>query len=431
MKLMLILPNPYPGFVATRSLGKRPNSPPLNLPYLAALTPPDIEIEIVDETVGTIDFDARVDMVGISVLTMAATRAYEISREFRKRGICVVLGGIHPTVLPEEANRHADAIVVGEAEDVWHQLLTDFREGRLKRIYQSQARPTLKNLPKPRWELVKRSNYLTTNVVQVSRGCPYNCAFCSIGHTFGRTPRYRPVPDVIGEVQTVKGKLLGFVDADIVGHPSYAQQLFQALEPCKKYWACDAGISITKNERLLKSAARSGCKILYIGFESLSREGLREGGKHQNLGFDYRDSVAQLHKHGIMVGAGFIFGFDSDDRSVFERTLEFAIDTRVDMADFHILCPYPGTQVYAQLQRENRIFERDWSKYSKYNVVFYPKLMTPDDLLEGCHWAWKQFYSSNSVLRRFLSHHLFKSWIDPFGFLAINLTLNREASHYG
>ncbi len=430
MKVLLILPHPYPEFRATQSLGKRPKTPPLNLPYLAALTPPDVEVEIVDESVEEIDFEKNVDMVGITVLTMAATRAYEIARLFRQRGICVVLGGIHPTVLPEETSQHADAIVVGEAEDIWQQLLADFRTGHLKEIYRRDERPSLENLPKPRWDLLNAKAYMTTNVVQASRGCPYSCNFCSIWRTFGRKLRYRPIPEVIAEIETFKGRLVGFAEADIIANSKYAAELFDALAPLKKWWISDAGIRITKDDRLLEKAARSGCKVLYIGFESISPEGLEQGGKRQNLKFEYKESVERLHQHGIMVGAGFIFGFDTDDKSVFEHTVEFAIDSKIDMADFHVLCPYPGTAIHEQLKRENRIFETDWAKYSKYNVVFQPKQMAPEELLEGCYWAWKQFYSASSIAHRFLSSHVFQSWINPFGHLGINLTLNREAAGY-
>jgi len=430
VKLLLILPNPYPGFKATRSLGKRSNLPPLNLPYIAALTPPDIEVKIVDENVDEIDFEEEVDMVGISVLTTAATRAYEIAREFRERGICVVLGGIHPTLLPEETSPHVDTIVIGEAENVWEQLLADFRKGKLRKTYRGKNYPQLDNLPKPRWELLKKNAYITTNVIQVSRGCPYHCNFCSIWRTFGRNPRYRPITDVIQEIETFKGKLVGFADADIIANPKYAKELFEALEPLNKLWVADAGLKIAKNNDLLKIAAKSGCKIVYIGFESILQDSLEQCGKFQNLKIQYRVSIDRLHQNGIMVGAGFIFGFDTDDKSVFERTVEFAIDCKVDMADFHVLCPYPGTGIYDQLKSEGRIFETDWSKYSKYNVVFQPKKMSPDALLEGCYWAWKQFYYPKSILHRFLSAHVFKSWINIFGHLAMNLTLNREAAHY-
>lgn len=430
MKLLLVLPRPYAGYRSTRSVGKRPLTPPLNLPYLAALTPEDIEVEIVDECVEAIDFEKSVDLVGISVLTMAAPRAYEIARVFRERGVRVVLGGIHPTLLPEEAGRHADAIVVGEAEGVWQQLLMDFRKGRMRRVYRRSDRPVLENLPTPRWDLVKKSAYVTTNVVQSSRGCPYRCNFCSIWRTFGKTYRHRPISDVIGEIRSFRGKLVGFADADVAGNPAYAEALFRALEPCGKYWVSDAGIRIAKHDRLLELAAKSGCKVLYIGFESLSRDGLKDAGKTQNLAMSYRDLIDRMHQHGIMVGAGFIFGLDTDGKDVFERTVAFAIDSRVDMADFHVVCPYPDTEIFARFQSEGRILETDWSKYSKYNVVYRPKRMSPEELQEGCYWAWKQFYATHSILRRMLSPHVFVPWTNALPYLLVNATLNREASQY-
>lgn len=431
MKVLLVQPHPRPDFRQTRSVGRRPLTPPLNLPYIAALTPPDIEVAIVDEAVAEVDLDAGADLVGISALTMAAPRAYELAEAFRRRGTSVVLGGVHATVLPDEAQQHVDAVVVGEAEDVWPQLLTDFQSGALAPRYERCKPHDLRNLPVPRWDLVRPASYFTANVVQSTRGCPYRCQFCSIWRTAGGKHRCRPVEEVIREAAALDGRLLGFADADIASRPSYARKLFEALAPLGKRWVSDAGIGIARHPDLLQWAARSGCRILYIGFESLSQQGLKSAGKVQNLAVACREAIDRIHDAGILVGAGFIFGLDDDGPDVFERTVDFAISSKVDMADFHVLCPYPGTAVYDQLLSEGRILHRDWSRYSKYNVVYRPRQLSPEQLQAGCAWSWQEFYSAGSILRRLPARHLLKSWLNPVAFSLLNATLNREAARHG
>ena len=432
MDLLLVMPAVKRGHGAMKHEVGKLSSAPLSLPYVAGLAPPDINVSIVDENVEEIDFHRQVDLVGISVLTMVAPRAYEISAAYRKRGIPVVMGGIHPTVLPDEASRHADAIVVGEAEGVWPKLLRDFQEGKMGKVYQASSPCSLNALPRPRWDLMNRGAYLTTNVVQATRGCPNNCSFCTVPRFFGRKYRFRPVEDVIKEIGTLDGKLLGFVDADITGNPSYAKELFRALIPYKRIWAGDAGIRVANDDELLRLAAKSGCKALFVGFESLSPESLQEAGKHQNVVEHYKTAIKKIHQHGISVLAGFMFGFDADDESVFERTVEFAIESKILYADFNILCPYPGTAVYHRLLAEDRITETDWSKYfAMYNVVFRPKQMSAETLQEGCMWAWREFYSSKSIAQRFLSRQNFTSWVNPLAHNVLNVATHRGISRFG
>lgn len=431
VELLLVNPAVNRGHGAMKHEVGKLSSAPMALPYLASLVPPDIRVSIVDENVDEIDFDKQVDLVGISVLTMTAPRAYEISALYRKRGTPVVLGGIHPTVVPEEASRHADAIVVGEAEGVWQQLLTDFQKGRMKTEYRRSGPCSLKGLSHPRWDLMNKGAYLTTNVVQATRGCPYNCSFCSVSSVFGRKYRCRPVDDVIKEIAAMDGKLLGFLDADITGSPPYAKELFKALIPYRKIWAGDAGMRVANDDELLSLAAKSGCKGLFVGFESLSSKSLQEAGKFQNTVDYYKDTIKKITDHGISVLGGFVFGFDADDESVFERTVEFAIESKLLYADFNILCPYPGTTVHARLTEEGRIIETDWSKYfGMYNVVFRPKGMSVEALQEGCLWAWKKFYSAKSIFTRFLSRQNFTSWVNPLAHIVLNTATRRGISRF-
>jgi radical SAM superfamily enzyme YgiQ (UPF0313 family) len=431
VELLLVNPALKRGHGAMKHEVGKLSSAPLALPYLASLVPPDIRVSIVDENVDEIDFDKPVDLVGVSVLTMTAPRAYEISAVYRERGTPVVLGGVHPTVLPEEVSKHADAIVVGEAEEVWQQLLADFQMGRMAPLYRRNGPCSLQALPRPRWDLMNKGAYLTTNVVQATRGCPYNCRFCSVSSVFGREYRCRPVDDVIKEIAALDGKLLGFVDADITGSPPYAKELFRKLAPFRKIWAGDAGMRVANDDELLSLAAESGCKGLFVGFESLAPESLREAGKAQNTVSYYKDVINKITDHGISVLAGFVFGFDTDDESVFERTVEFAVESKLLYADFNILCPYPGTAVYHKLHDEGRIIETDWSKYfGMYNVVFRPKRMSVEALREGCLWAWKEFYSAKSIFTRFLSRQNFTSWVNPLAHIVLNTATHRGISRF-
>jgi radical SAM superfamily enzyme YgiQ (UPF0313 family) len=429
--LLLIMPAPRRGHGAMKHEIGRLSAAPMSLPYVAGLVPPDINVSIVDENVDEIDFEKEVDLVGISVLTVAAPRAYQISEKYRKQGTPVVMGGIHPTVLPEEASRHADAIVVGEAEGVWQQLLKDFQAGKLKKIYKRSSFCSMNAMPRPRWDLMNKSAYLTTSVVQATRGCPYDCSFCSVSSVFGSKYRCRPVQEVVDEIATLNGKLLGFVDADITGNPPYAKELFRTLAPLRKIWAGDAGMRVANDDELLRLAARSGCKGLFVGFESLSPESLQEAGKLQNTVENYRDTIKKIKDHGISVLAGFVFGFDTDDESVFERTVEFAIESKILYADFNILCPYPGTRFYRRMVEEDRLIETDWSKfYGMYNVAFRPKQMSVEALREGCLWAWKEFYSSQSILKRLMSRENFTSVVNPVGHLILNIATHRGISRF-
>jgi len=367
---------------------------------VAALTPPEVEVSLVDENVSAIDFQKETDLVGITATTVTAQRAYEIADAFRARGVKVVLGGVHPSFLPEEASQHADAVVIGEAEGVWPSLIEDFKAHKLKRMYRHNEHISLINLPKPRRDLFPKSAYLTEYTLSTTRGCPYSCSFCTVTAFFGHTYRCRPVEEVLEEIETFKAKkFVVFIDDNIVGNPKFAKELFHALIPYKIKWISQASITIARDEELLKLAADSGCICLLVGFESLSPANLASVGKRINVVDEYGQAIRKIHSYGIALHGFFIFGFDGDDEAVFERTVAFAQKMRLESAQFDILTPYPGTALYESMDKAGRIITKDWSQYG-YNPVFEPKSMSREVLQKGRDWAWREFYSLPSIWNR-------------------------------
>lgn len=381
--------------------------PPLNLPIVASLTPQDYEVVLVDENIEDTDFEQDVDLVGITAMTAQAPRAYRIADTWRKRGVRVVMGGIHPTAVPEEAAQHSDAVVIGEVENIWAQVIKDAETNGLKKFYRSVERPCLKELPYPRLDLLRSDRYIVCNVIQVFRGCPFNCRFCSVTNFFGNTYRYKPVDDVVREVQlrvgdTRKSRFFGFVDDNIGGLPSYAKELFTRLIPFHIIWGGQASLTIARDRELMRIFERSGCKALFIGLESASQAALHESNKNFLKVSQFKEAIKIIHDHGIGVEGAFIFGFDDDDHGVFERTVEFADRIGVDAAQFGILTPFPGTAVWEKMVQEHRIISDDWARYTIGHVVFDPKKMSPERLQEGADWAWREFYSLRKIGKRFI-----------------------------
>jgi radical SAM superfamily enzyme YgiQ (UPF0313 family) len=398
----------------------------LTLPHLAALTPEDIDVKLIDEAVDPIDFDDPTDLVGITVNTYLAPRSYEISAEFRKRGVPVVLGGVHPSLFTEEAMQHADTVVIGEAEDTWEQLLRDFQKGQMQPIYRTIQRHSLAGLPIPRRDLLKRNAYLTTNTIQTTRGCPFKCDFCSVTDFFGKTYRCRPIPEVIREIETLNlNRPLVFVDDNIIGRPQYAKELFEAITPYQVRWGSQGSINLAHHSDLMHAAKKSGCVAMFIGIESISQQNLDDVHKNVNHVHHYYDAIKRIHDHGIAINAGFILGMDHDDESVFERTLEFLEKAKIEYATFHILTPVPGTPLYRRMEAEGRIIDRDWSKYNGGYTVFRPKLMSPEALEEGYYWTYQQFYSLRSIYNRVVEFN-----IETFYKLALNFAYKRMIKRF-
>jgi len=338
--------------------------------------------------------------VAISCMTASAPRAYGLADAFRQRGIPVVMGGIHPSAMPDEASAHADAVVVGEAEPVWQEIIQDLRSGnKLKSRYENFGFANLEGLPLPRRDLLQVDRYLTVNVVQTARGCPNGCSFCSVSTVFGRRYRFRPIPEVIEEIRSLHG-WIGFVDDNIVGHSPRAKELFEALIPLKIRWAGQGDLSMAKDPELMSLAVRSGCQAMFVGLESLSPENLRATSKRPNIGLDMSEAIRKIHRAGIEIVGSFILGLDGDDKNVFMRTAEFAKAHKLAAAQFSILTPFPGTDIYRQLEQEGRVINHDWSQYTMSNPVFVPRHMTPKELEEGQKATYRNFYSVQSILKR-------------------------------
>ena len=315
---------------------------PLALPTLAALTPPHIKVEITDENIEAINFSEKVDLVGITFNTPLATRAYEIAREFKAKGITVIGGGMHASALPDEALRYVDSVVVGEAENVWVKLLNDFRDGKLQKVYHSLEKPSLENSPIPRWDLTKYQ-YYTYFTIQTARGCPFNCEFCSVKTFFGDRIRYKSIENILEEMKFIKSldssRQFVFADDNIVSNAPRAKQLFEALIPLNlRNWAGQAPITIYKDVELLNLLYESGCRQLLIGLETLDDDNLGMMGKQRvNVVKEYQRAISVIHSHGIAVMGCFIVGNDHDDRQVFKKIYNFIMDNNVGLPQITIL----------------------------------------------------------------------------------------------
>ena len=376
--------------------------PRLSCVTIAALTPAEHEVVFIDEAVDQVPMHEDYDVVGISVMTAMAPRAYDIGDHFRARGAKVVLGGMHPTALPEEGLQHADAVVIGEAEELWGPLLSDVSRGTLQPIYKADRFPPMEAIPLARRDLFQPGAYMTTNCVQATRGCPYGCDFCTVTDFFGGKFRLRPIEKIIEEVESLPGKFVVFVDDNITGHRKYAKELFKALTPLKKRWGSQTTLNMADDTELLDLAAQSGCSSMFVGLETINEGNLKSVNKYFNKVGKYREQFQKFHDRGIMMNTGIIFGFDGDHEGVFEKTVDFLERNQIELAQFSVLTPLPGTRQLERLTAEGRITTTDWRDYDGVHCVFRPQQMTPDVLEEGCYWAWQSYFSIPSVTRRIL-----------------------------
>lgn len=382
--------------------GKSLRYMPLTLPTLAALVPDELNaaISCVDEGIGDVDLNLQADLVGMTVITGTAPRAYELAAHFRSRGITVVLGGPHVTLLPEEAQQHADAIVVGYAEETWPQLLRDFAEGRLANRYDQSPGFRLGGRPLPKRSVLPERRYLTADVFEATRGCFHNCSFCVVPSAWGRQAWQHPVDEIVADIKRRKARRAIFVDLNLIADRDYACELFEALIPLRIQWYGLATTLLCKDKPLLDLAAASGCRGLLMGLESISQPALRSAKKSFNDPESYARVVKELHSRGIALQGCFVFGLDDDTPDIFERTAEFAVACGIDLPRFAIVTPFPSTQLYRQLEAEGRILTRNWELYDGQHVVFQPAKMTVEELQTGTERAWKYAYSYRNMARR-------------------------------
>ncbi|MDQ1238499.1 MAG: hypothetical protein QG577_684 [Thermodesulfobacteriota bacterium] len=388
-------------------LSKKHISYPLAIPTLASLTPPQHEIRVFDENIEDIDYTWKADLVGITVRTMFAHRAYAISENFRAKGIRTVLGGIHPSMCPEDALSHCDSVVIGEAEEIWHTVLKDAEHGELKKLYKAEKFADLKAAPMPDRSSLSKKRYLL-DIVQTTKGCPFHCEFCSVHAFDGQRIRSKTVEQVIREIQSInishgmykKKTAIFFADDNIIANKAFARELFLALRPYNINWMCQASINISRETELLELMRESGCGAVFIGFESISEENLAMMHKGVNQRYEYIEAIRHIQSYEILVHSSFIVGYDFDSRETFDELINFIQEAKLLMPLINILTPLPGTKLFKRLEEEGRILHRDWTKYDTQHAVFMPAKMSPDDLVEGYRKVVKSVYSFDSILTK-------------------------------
>ena len=380
---------------------------PLTLTTLAALIPEELgaTVEIHDESVQDIPIPIEADLVGITVITGTARRAYEIADRLRAAGTPVVLGGPHVTLVPDEAAQHADAVVTGYAEQTWPALLRDFAAGRMAPRYVQGPDLSFEGVPYPRRDLLDARRFLTTAVFEATRSCAHDCEFCVAPTAWGRKPYLKPVEYVVEDIRRHGARRILFVDLNLISDRNHARKLFEAMIPLGVRWFGLSTTLIAHDPPLLDLMARSGCNGLLLGFESMLPGTLRETRKGFNDPATYLRLVSNLHDHGITVMGCFVFGLDHDTPAVFRETVEFAVDAGIDLPRFAIATPFPGTPLFRRLEAEGRLLTRDWELYDAQHVVFRPAQMSVEDLQQGHERAWRSAYSWRSIARRLLRSH--------------------------
>jgi radical SAM superfamily enzyme YgiQ (UPF0313 family) len=402
-KKYALLVNPFYPKDPHASLGKHVLTPSLALTSIAACTPDDWRVAYWDENLlaGPPPLSPFPEVVGITVHLTFAQRAYELAAWYRSRGAKVVLGGLHVLSCPEEAAPHADALAVGEGVHVWGQILEDAAAGKLQKVYRGDYRRPYRDDPPPRRDLLPRKSFLTTTSLIATRGCHNRCGFCYLA-TEGLHMPYlmRDVEQIVAEFSDDDQPYAVFVDNNLGSRPEYLRALCRALRPLQKIWSAAVSIDVTDDPSIVREMALAGCTGVFVGFESLSDANIEDAHKKSPKASDYARRVALLHDHGIQVNGSFVLGFDHDRSDVFERTVAWIEETRLECATFHILTPYPGTPLFTVMEREGRLLHKDWSLYDTAHVVFRPRHLSVDELAEGYAWCYERLFSHRSIWRR-------------------------------
>ena len=422
LKLLLLLPDGKIHKVQFGSFCRSMREAPLTLTTLAALVPEelDIEIKLIDGSVEQIPLKDKFDIVAISTMTGTANEAYRLAEYFKNQGSYIVLGGVHVTLMPDEAIEYADTILQGSGENTWPQFLKDYSNRKPQKRYKAVFKDcAYENIPVPLRHLQNNIRYNMPNTVSATRGCRNVCRFCSVPSVW-KSFKKRPVNEVINELKLIRSKFIAFNDVSMAEDKEYARELFTAMIPLKKLWGGLVTLKAAKDEELVKLMSKSGCRYLLLGFESFSQSSLGEINKGFNKHEEYKSMIEMLHHYKISVQGCFIFGFDHDDKSVFDETIQNIIDLKIDIPRFSILTPYPGTEVFKQMDREKRILTKNWENYDTMHVVYQPAQMGPEELYDGFKYAYRETFKMIPILKR-IAAPKFSSLINLVG----NVTYKR------
>lgn len=383
--------------------------PPLGLATLAAYLSEDDEIDLQDQHVETLKLNDSPDLVIIQVYITNAYRAYAIADHYRSQGAYVILGGLHVTSLPHEAAPHADSIFLGPGEETFPQFLKDFKNKTPQKVCSSAIR-TLDKIPPIRRDLIKRNRYLVPNSIVVTRGCPHHCDFCYKDAFFkgGKTFYTQLVDDALAEIDRLPGRHLYFLDDHLLGNAKFATELFEGMKGMNRVFQAAATVDSILRGNLIEKAAEAGLRSLFVGFETFSPANLKQSNKKQNLQKDYIQAVSRLHSLGIMINGSFVFGLDDDDKDVFKRTVDWGVQHSITTSTYHVLTPYPGTNLYKDMEQQGRILTKNWDLYDTRNVVYQTTKLTANELKDGYNWAYKEFYSWENIFKASLNHESHK-----------------------
>lgn len=393
--------------------------PPLGLATLAGFLPDDAEASLIDQHVQRLSFEDLPDIAVIQVYVTNAYRAYDIADYFRQQGVFVVLGGLHVTALPQEAIEHADTIICGPAEEAFPRLLQDYRNGRATKIYSSETR-SLAGLPPARRDLFDRRRYLVPNSLVIGMGCPHTCDFCYKESFFkgGKSYYSRTVDDVLAEIESLSGRHLFFLDDHLLADTRLSRELFTEMRGMGRVFQGAATVASILESDTLEVAVEAGLRSLFVGFESLEEANLSGSGKNHNIGRDYRRAIDRLHDLGVMINGSFVFGMDADDKEVFSKTVNWAVEMGLATSTFHIATPYPGTEFYRKMKAANRIITQDWNRYDTRSVTFQPALLSVDELQQGYEKAYRDFYRWQAIVRACLGHDTMERRLRQFLYTA-------------
>lgn len=400
-KILIKLISPKMSLRPMDSEFKRRMSPSLSLVTIASLTPSPHEVCIEDENIHLLNFDDNPDLVGITVNVDTSYRAVEIARTYMERGISVILGGIHASADPGFFLPHCDSICIGEAEEIWGTIINDFIEGKLQKTYCHEGITDLVKVPLPLWAFVDKKKYLYNNIIVTSRGCPFKCEFCYNSCEYVKNGfRNRPLAHVLEEISRLDTKQVMFIDDNLIGNVVWMKEFLDAIINKNLIWHGAVSTNLVQYPELIRKMAESGCRSLFIGFESINAESICSVNKRQNKIGEYEILIRMLHENGIMVNASMVFGFDDDTADTFDQTLKWLVKNKVETMTTHILTPYPGTKLYKRLEKEGRIIERNLRKYNTSNVVFEPRNMSAEELRDGYLSMYKKFYSLRNIIKR-------------------------------